>query len=153
MILILHNIRSAYNVGSIFRTADAVGVSKIYLCGITPTPAQKTALGAEATVPWEHHAQTWRLLKKLKKQKVRLYAIEQHRASKNIFKFKPKFLPAGRQVPCALILGHERKGVSKSILKYADAILEIPMHGLKESLNVAVATGIAVYYLHGTQQT
>ena len=151
--LILHNIRSAYNVGSIFRTADAAGVAKIYLCGITPTPAQKTALGAEATVPWEHVAQTWRLLEKLKKEKMHIYALEQHTASKNLFKFKPKFLPAGRQVQCALILGHERKGVSKTILKYTDAVLEIPMHGKKESLNVAVATGIAVYYLHVTRNS
>ena len=103
-------------------------------------------LGAEATVPWEHITQAWRLLEKLKKQKVHLYALEQHPKSKQLFNLKPKF-------PCALIVGHELKGVSKTILKYTDAILEIPMHGTKESLNVAVATGIAVYYLHGTRNS
>src|SRR3989344_1716960 len=128
--LILDNIRSAYNVGSIFRTADAAGVGKIYLCGITPTPANKTALGAEATVPWEYNAQTWRLLQRLKREGVHLYALEQSSGSKNLFAFKPKF-------PCALILGHERKGVSASLTKYLDATIEIPMYGTKESLNVA----------------
>lgn len=142
MFLILHNVRSTYNVGSIFRTADAAGVEKIYLCGYTPGPAQKTALGAEVTVPWERHIQTWRLLRTLKKQDVHLYALEQHETSTNLFDFKPRY-------PYALIVGHERRGLSKAMLQYTDAILEIPMHGSKESLNVAVATGIALYWLHG----
>lgn len=149
MYLILHNIRSAYNVGSIFRTADATGVNKIYVCGYSPTPddkkVAKTALNAEKSVPWEYYKQTWRLLEKLKKDSVQIVALERFdrlTASKlgvrNIFKFKPKF-------PMALILGNEVLGLSPKILKYCDRIIEIPMYGKKESLNVSVATGIAVY--------
>lgn len=165
--LILHNIRSAFNVGSIFRTADAAGVSKIYLCGITPTPngekskiknqisklqfknqnfgaAQKiakVALGAERVMPWECAAQTWRILKKLKREGYVILALEQHPKSKNLFKY------IVRHNKVALVLGQEVKGLSPAILKYADEILEIPMYGHKESLNVAVATGIALYSL------
>lgn len=144
MLLVLYNIRSAYNVGSMFRTADAVGVEKIYLCGYTPTPAHKTALGAEASVPWEHHAQAWRLLKKLKHEGIALYGLEQHATSRNLFDFKPEH-------PMALIVGNELTGIRSSLLSYTDAILEIPMYGTKESLNVAVATGIALYRLKAVQ--
>ena len=164
--LVLHNIRSAHNVGSIFRTADAAGVSKIYLCGYTPTPARfarfdpgsskrsnldleskdkisKVALGAEKTVPWEQHKQTWRLLKKLSTYKVRpciIVALEQSPKAIDYRKFKPKF-------PLVLILGNEVGGLSKEILKYADEIIAIPMYGRKESLNVSVAAGVALYQL------
>ena len=149
--LILAGIRSAYNVGSIFRTADGAGVTKIYLCGITPTPAtrdtqqetskiSKTALGAEKSVPWEYHKQTWRLLNELKANGLWLVALEQSKDSKNIFSYKP---PRNRNI--ALIVGNEVKGVNKKILSLADKIVEIPMYGKKESLNVAVATGIALY--------
>lgn len=163
--LVLHNIRSAYNVGAIFRTADAAGVKKIFLCGYTPCPAighrlssidkiSKTALGAEKTVPWEQHKQTWRLIEKLRKNKIRITAIEQAPKSVNLFSYKPKF-------PLALIVGHERKGLSDKILNHVDDILEIPMRGAmvrqahhprhtrrgKESLNVSVAAGIAIYQL------
>lgn len=173
--LVLHNIRSAHNVGSIFRTADAVGVSKIYLCGITPVPGTgdsklqvpnskkfinsklqiktdkvaKTALGAEKTMPWEYHTQTARLLRKLKRKngKLKIIALEEFdrlTASKlkvkNIFKFKPNF-------PLVLVVGNEVKGVNKKILSLADKIVEIPMYGKKESLNVAAAVGIALYHL------
>ncbi len=174
VILILHNIRSAYNVGSIFRTADGVGVSKIYLCGITPTPRisksairptldprlfarefssgrisdllengkiEKTALGAEKNIPWEHWPQTWRLLEKLKEQKVKIIALEQSKKSVDYRKFKAKF-------PLALILGNEVKGLSKKVLKYCDKVIEIPMRGKKESLNVSVAAGVALYRLN-----
>ena len=153
--LILAGIRSAYNVGSIFRTADGAGVTKIYLCGITPTPAtrdtqqetskiSKTALGAEKSVPWEYHKQTWRLLNELKANGLWLVALEQSKDSKNIFSYKP---PRNRNI--ALIVGNEIKGVNEKILSYADNTVEIPMRGKKESLNVAVATGIALYYLMG----
>ncbi|MBI2057825.1 MAG: RNA methyltransferase [Candidatus Yanofskybacteria bacterium] len=148
--LVLHNIRSAYNVGSIFRTADGAGISKIYLCGITPNPKDepkiaKTSLGAEKHVPWERYKQTWRLLEKLKEQKVKITALEQSKDSIDYRKFKPKFLPAGRQVHLALVVGNEVKGLSKKILKYCDKIIEIPMYGKKESLNVSVAAGVALY--------
>lgn len=146
--LVLHNIRSAYNVGSIFRTADAAGISKIYLGGYTPTPTEpgvaKTALGAEQFVPWKQHKQTWRLLKQLRAGGLWLIALEQSGKSENIFKYK---FPSK---PVALVVGHERRGLSGKLLKYVDAAVEIPMHGQKESLNVAVATGIALYEI--TQQ-
>ena len=142
--LILHNIRSAYNVGSIFRTADAAGVNKIYICGYSPTPdnkkVAKTALGAEKTVLWENHRQTWRLMEKLKKEGVQVAALEQSKKSVDFRKFKPKF-------PIALVIGNEIRGLSKEILKRADKIIAIPMYGRKESLNVSVAAGIAVYRL------
>ena len=144
--VILHNVRSRENVGSIFRTADAAGVSKIYLCGITPTPPHekisKTALGAETYVPWESYKQTARLIDKLKAQneKLKIIALEQTKDSQNIFKFKPKY-------PLVLILGNEVKGLSPAILKKCDKKIAIPMYGQKESLNVAVAFGVAAYQL------
>lgn len=141
--LILDNIRSRENVGSIFRTADGAGVDKIYLCGITPTPPHekisKTALGAEAYVPWEYYKQAWRLLQKLKEEGVTIVALECGKGSENIFKIE---LPAS---PIALVLGNEVNGLSKEILKRAQKKAAIPMYGRKESLNVAVAMGIAVY--------
>ena len=140
--VVLDNVRSRENVGSIFRTADAVGVSKIYLCGITPMPPHekisKTALGAEKWIPWEYHKNTWRLLEKLKKDRINIVALENGEGSIDLFKFKPKF-------PLALVVGNEVKGLSPRILKYAQKKAAIPMHGRKESLNVAVALGIAVY--------
>ena len=138
----LHNIRSRYNVGSIFRTADAAGVDKIYLCGITPTPPHsrisKVALGAEDYISWEKYWQTGRLLNKLKKEKVQITALEQSKKSISYNKFKPKF-------PQALVLGAEVDGLPKSLIKKCDKIIEIPMHGKKESLNVSVACGVALF--------
>jgi len=145
--LILQNIRSLYNIGSIFRCADAFGVAKAYLCGYSGFPVEKqmtkiakTALGAEKTIPWEHHWQTASLLKKFKKQKVKIIALELTKDAKPITKFKPQF-------PLALVVGNEITGVSKNILKLADQIIFIPMQGQKESLNVAIATGITLYDL------
>ncbi|NMB92149.1 MAG: RNA methyltransferase [Parcubacteria group bacterium] len=146
LVVLLHNIRSTYNVGAIFRTADAIGVSKIYLCGITPAPPHpkisKTALGAEKSVPYEKIGQTWRLMKKLKENNYQIIALEQTKKAHNIFQFKNI---KARKI--ALILGPEVKGLSSRILKYCNLYLEIPMYGKKESLNVAVAFGIAVYIL------
>ena len=142
LVTILDSIRSRENVGSMFRTADAVGISKIYLCGITPQPPHekisKTALGAEDTVPWEYHKQTWRLIEQLKKEGYQILALEKTRATKDIFSFK-----SDKRV--ALIVGNEVSGLSRQVLKRADNILSIPMHGKKESLNVSVAFGIAIY--------
>lgn len=150
--LILDNIRSRENVGSVFRTADAAGVGKIYLCGITPCPPHekisKTALGAETYVFWEYHKQTWRLVKKLKAQGVKIIALEQTKQSQNIFKVgRPRY--RGRPLPrvLALVLGNEVKGIRPKILKYCDKKISIPMYGKKESLNVAVAAGVAIYTL------
>lgn len=137
-----HNIRSAYNVGSFFRTADGAGVSKIILSGYCPRPDHKgvikTALGAENSVAWESIGQPGPWLKKMKKAGYTIAALEQTPKSKDLIAWKPKF-------PMVLILGNEVKGISPALLKYADVSLEIPMRGKKESLNVASAMAIAVY--------
>jgi len=142
--VVVDNVRSLENVGSIFRTADALGVAKIYLCGITGRPPEhkisKTALGAEKTVPFEYHKQTWRLLNKLKKDKISIVALEQNKNSQIYTKFRPKF-------PLALIIGNEVKGISKKTLKKTENAIYLPMKGKKESLNVSVAFGVAGYYL------
>ena len=144
--LVLDNIRSRENVGSIFRTADGAGVKRIYLCGITPIPPHekisKTALGAEKYVPWEYHKTTHVLLKKLKKDHINIVALEQTKDAENIFMFGDK---TSKHV--ALIVGNEVKGISPKILKYCDKVVYIPMFGKKESLNVGVATGVALYQL------
>jgi len=142
LVIILHNIRSAYNVGSIFRTVDAAGINKIYLSGYTPTPAddkvKKTALGAEKLVTWEKYGQIALLIDKLRKSGFLIVALEQSKKSVDYRKFEPKF-------PLALIVGNEVKGLSKAVLKNMDEVIAIPMHGKKESLNVSVAAGIALY--------
>lgn len=140
--LILHNIRSAYNVGSIFRTADAAGVDKIFIGGYTPTPENpkvaKTSLGAEKTVVWEKIFNTWKVIEKLKSEGALVAALEQSKSSKDYLNFKPKF-------PLAIVVGNEVKGLSKDILKRCDSVWHIPMRGKKESLNVSIAAGIFVY--------
>lgn len=150
--IIVHDIRSAYNVGAIFRTADGAGVKKIFLTGYTPEPfnekniyptvAQKmigkTALGAEKFVKYEKIKDLPVLIEKLKKQDFKIIALEQNKKSVDYKKFKPKF-------PCALILGNEVGGIDEDILNLCDSIISIPMRGEKESLNVSVAAGIAMY--------
>lgn len=147
-VLILDNIRSRHNVGSIFRTADCAGVSKIYLCGTTPTPLdrfgrpikeiEKTALGAEKSVEWEYAKTTITVLKKLKKEGFQIIAVEQTKDSVDYKKVKVKS-------KVAFVVGNEVEGISKSVLKLCDMIAEIPMQGSKESLNVSVATGVALF--------
>lgn len=146
--IILHNIRSAQNVGAIFRTADAVGVEKIYLTGYTPAPVDrfgrvdskiaKTALGAEKSVPWESCKSVGALIKRLKKNSVCIVAGEQSSNAVSCTRWKPKF-------PLAIILGNEVLGVSPAILRVCDEVVEIPMRGKKESLNVSVAAGILLF--------
>lgn len=140
--VICDNIRSLYNVGSIFRTSDSLGVAKIFLCGITGTPEQKgvlkVSLGAENAVPWEHHKHGWRVVENLKKKGFQVISLELGSKSIDIKSFKPKF-------PCVLIVGNEVNGVSKALLKRSDIIVKIPMKGMKESMNVAVAYGISAY--------
>lgn len=147
-IVILHDIRSVHNVGSIFRTADALGVDKIFLCGTTPTPTDrfgrerrdlaKVALGAEKAVRWEYFPRTADVLKKLKKEKYWIVAVEQDKKSVSLEKIKVKY-------PVAIVVGNEVEGIDKKILAFCDTIAEIPMKGKKESLNVSVAFGIAGY--------
>jgi tRNA G18 (ribose-2'-O)-methylase SpoU len=142
--VVCDNIRSLENIGSIFRTSDALGVSKIFLCGISGKPPHhkisKTALGAEETIPFEYCKQTWRLIEKFKKDKIKIVALEQDKRAVAISEFKPSF-------PVALIVGNEVKGVSKKVLEKCDEIIFLPMFGKKESLNVSVAFGVAGYYI------
>jgi len=146
MFAILHNIRSCYNVGAIFRTADGVKIEKMFLTGYTPTPEtnpekiKKTALGAEKFVKWQKKKNLSELIKKLKKSKIKIVALETDKKAIPYFKFEPKF-------PLAILVGNEIRGIQKRTLKKADFILKIPMFGKKKSLNVAVAFSILAYYL------
>ena len=154
LIVVLDNIRSAHNVGAIFRTADALGCEKIFLCGTTPKPGgsgpsttlrasrelAKTALGAENYVVWEYKKRTTDVIKDLKKQGFQIVALEQGKKAIDIRKFRPK-------QRTALVLGYEVKGVAKNILNKCDKIIYLPMFGKKESLNVSVAFGVAGYFL------
>jgi len=154
MIVVLHNVRSLHNVGSIFRTADAVGAEKIYLCGYTPAPVDefgrprgalaKTALGAERFLPWEKAGSAAKTLDRLKAGGFRIYAVEQGKASRRADRRR---LSEKSLAKAALVVGNEIRGLSPGVLARADEILEIPMRGRKESLNVAVAFGIAAYSL------
>lgn len=142
---ILHNVRSCYNVGAIFRTADAIGIEKIYLTGYSPTPdknlekIKKTALGSEKLVKWEYQKRIEKVIEKLKSEKVKIVGLETEKSALPYFKFKPKF-------PLAILVGNEVRGIDKRTLKKADFVLKIPMFGKKESLNVAVAFSILAYY-------
>lgn len=147
-ILILPDIRSAINIGAIFRTADAVGISKIYLTGYTPRPTDKfgriqkdiakSALGAENFVPWEYKKSLSAIMSKLKKDGYKIIAIEQDKRAVDYRKIK---------VPSrvAIIIGPEVLGLNKKTLDKCDIIAEIPIYGKKESLNVSVACGIALF--------
>lgn len=150
VVAVCHNVRSAFNIGSVFRTADGAGVAKIILGGYSAHPPHpkitKTALGAEKSVPYERVWQTWQAIEKLKKNGYHIVALEKtkkvypeaKRGAQNIFSYRPKF-------PLALVVGNEVRGLSKEILKRCDEVVFIPMRGKKESLNVSVALGIAIY--------
>lgn len=147
-ILLLHNIRSVENVGAMFRTADAVGIDKIYLTGYTPTPLDrfgrkrgdltKSALGAEEFVSWEQKKKIFPLITKLKQENFLIIGIEQAKNSIDYKKVKLKNKNA-------FIVGAEVTGIPKNILEKCDVIAEIPMKGKKESLNVSVALGVALF--------
>ena len=147
-ILILPDIRSAINVGAIFRTADAVGINKIYLVGVTPRPTDqfsriqkdiaKSALGAETWIDWEYEKDIQAIFKKLKKEKFNIVALEQDEKSVDYREIK-------KYTKMAFILGQEVDGIDKKILKKCDQIAEIPMSGKKESLNVSVACGVFLF--------
>jgi tRNA G18 (ribose-2'-O)-methylase SpoU len=147
--LVCENIRSLYNVGAIFRTADAAGVTRLYLCGYTPQPPRreisKVALGAEESVPWEYHAQGWRLVEQLKRRSLQVVALENRipgQTALDYRRLRPRY-------PLALLIGNEVTGLSSGLLRRADQIIELPMRGQKESLNVSVACGIALFELNG----
>ena len=149
LFVILDNLRSAYNVGAIFRTADGVGVKKLYLCGITPTPnttgaVAKTALGAENHIPWECRLNGLTAAVDLKEKGLILIALERTTASLSINHYRPD--PADQR-GIALVLGNEKVGVDPGIMNLCEKTLSLPMMGKKASLNVAVAFGAAAYWL------
>lgn len=145
VVVVLDNIRSAYNVGSIFRTADAARIAHLYITGYSPTPEHrkvaKTALGAEDTVPWSHHPDPFPLLDRLRADDHTLAALEQTDTPTEIAAVTTA------RFPLALVLGNEVEGVRQEILDRCDLALEIPQYGAKHSLNVAVAFGIAAFGL------
>ncbi|MCS6807796.1 MAG: RNA methyltransferase [Bacteroidota bacterium] len=141
--LLLHNIRSLYNVGSLFRTADAALVEKIYLCGYTPTPPrkeiEKTALGAVHTVPWEYGNDTCSVIRLLQQEHIKVWALELTTQSRSVYDFESD------DFPMCLVVGNEITGVDDAVLRACNGAVAIPMYGVKHSLNVAVAAGIAVF--------
>ncbi|MDO8659156.1 MAG: TrmH family RNA methyltransferase [Candidatus Parcubacteria bacterium] len=154
-ILIINDVRSVVNVGAMFRTADAVGIEKIYLTGYTPTPLDrfgkvrkdlaKSALGAEEFIEWQQQKSLPTLLRRLRREKYYIIAIEQDEKSIDYKKVSARGGPAFGWKNKVFIVGSEVTGISKNILKKCDVIAEIPMKGQKESLNVSVACGIVLF--------
>lgn len=144
--IVLDNIRSAFNVGSIFRTADAAGNIEIHLCGITPTPDNpkvfKTSLGAEKKIKWEYYENTLKTIQELKEKNIPIYSIELTQESKHFQKFE---YFKNNENEIALVFGHELNGVSQPILDLSDEIIHIPMNGVKESLNVGITASILIF--------
>lgn len=143
IILVLDNIRSLYNVGSMFRTADGFGVKEIFLCGITGTPLQrglqKVALGAEESVSWSSVKQTWRIIERLRTDGYTIVGLEKSKKSQELATF-------GVPHRVALVVGNEVSGISESLLRRMEHVVHIPMFGIKKSFNVAVACGIALHH-------
>lgn len=146
-VVVLDNIRSCNNVGSVFRTSDAFLVRKIFLCGITATPPDKeihkTALGAEMTVDWEYYANTEDAVEYLKNEGYTIIAIEQVSGSIPLNEYQP-----GTGEELALIFGNEVKGVQQEVVDLCDATIEIPQFGTKHSFNIAVSAGIVLWEIH-----
>ena len=144
---LLDNIRSVYNVGNILRSADGVGIRHVHLCGITPTPSNrklaKTSLGAEHTVAWSYHRNGLAAALSLKESGLRLWALEGGPRSESLFEAMGDL----RGPPIVLVVGSEISGVDPGILAQCERVLFLPMQGVKTTLNVAVAFGIAVYFL------
>lgn len=143
--VLLDNVRSLYNVGSIFRTSDGAMIKKLYLCGFTPHPPrkeiEKTALGATQSIPWEYQRDARDLLVNLKRGGIKVCVLELTTSSVPYYEIKKD------DFPLCLVIGNELTGVSKDIVEIADLAIEIPMFGIKHSLNVAVAYGIALFEL------
>jgi 23S rRNA (guanosine2251-2'-O)-methyltransferase len=151
--IVLENVRSMYNVGAFFRTADGVGASKLCLCGITASPPKraisKTALGAEETVQWEHTWDAASLVRRLREEGNEIAAIETSVRAVDLFDWQPRF-------PVAILFGHETDGLTAELSGMADTHVRIPMLGRKHSLNVATAGGVVLFellrkyrFLHG----
>jgi tRNA G18 (ribose-2'-O)-methylase SpoU len=142
--VLLHNVRSLYNVGAFFRTIDAAGCDKLYLSGITGRPPHrglaKTALGAEETVAWEHHTEPVALIPRLREQGAEIAAIETSVHATDLYDWQPRF-------PVCVLFGHEVDGLAEPLLALCDTHIRIPMLGRKHSLNVATAGGVVIYEL------
>ncbi|MGB3605803.1 MAG: RNA methyltransferase [Psychroserpens sp.] len=146
IIIVLDNIRSLNNIGSVFRTSDAFLIEKIYLCGITATPPhndiRKTALGSTETVAWEYAENTLTVVNKLKSENVKILSVEQAERATMLNAFQPE--PKQKY---ALIFGNEVKGVSQDVVDTSDVVIEIPQFGTKHSLNISVSCGVVVWDL------
>ncbi len=144
IIIILDNIRSLNNIGSVFRTSDAFLIEKIYLCGITATPPHKdihkTALGSTDTVVWEHVENTLELTKSLQSKGVKICAIEQAEQATMLNTFTPE-----PETKYALVFGNEVKGVAQDVVNASDYVIEIPQYGTKHSLNISVSCGVVLW--------
>lgn len=151
LIIILDNIRSLNNIGSVFRTSDAFLIEKIYLCGITATPPHKdihkTALGSTETVAWEYVEDTLTLIHKLKAENIKVIAVEQAENAMMLDQFTPK-----KNTSYALVFGNEVKGVAQDVVSASDVVLEIPQFGTKHSLNISVSCGVVVWDLFSKLQ-
>jgi 23S rRNA (guanosine2251-2'-O)-methyltransferase len=149
IVVVLDNVRSLYNTGAFFRTADACGIERLVLCGITPRPDQgrkqqraiaKTALGAELTVPWDYYPDTAVALGAYAADGYRLVAVETSTDAIDLYTWTPEW-------PICLVFGHEKDGVTESLVADIETHVRIPMHGVKRSLNVATAGGVILYEL------
>ena len=144
VVIVLDNVRSMNNIGSVFRTADAFLVNSIYLCGITATPPhrdiQKTALGATDSVNWKYFKDTQLAVSELKQEGYKIYSLEQVEGSISLIEFTPD--PADK---IAFVFGHEIKGVAQEIIDFSDQSIEIPQLGTKHSFNISVSTGIVLW--------
>ena len=142
IVIVLDNVRSAHNVGAIFRTSDAFLIEKIFLCGITPCPPnneiRKSALGSTNSVEWTYESDTKKTLNNLKNSGYRIVGVEQVENSTKLSSFKPNH-------PTALIFGHEVDGISQEVINCCDEFLEIVQYGTKHSLNISVCAGIVIY--------
>lgn len=145
--VVADNVRSMYNIGSIFRTADAFLIDEIILCGISPRPPHpeiaKTALGAEESVKWSHSTDTLQILKELKEEGWKVLVLEQTHNSVELQKFEPN--PQERYI---IVVGNEVEGVAQEVVDIADTVIEIPQHGIKHSLNVSSSASIAMWHLY-----
>ncbi len=148
IVLVMDNIRSMHNVGSVFRTSDGFLIDGICLCGFTPQPPHrdihKTALGATETVHWGYYEQTTEAINELKERGFKVYAIEQTEGSISLADFK-KIVPHVCEEPMAFVFGNEVDGVDQEVIKQCDGVIEIPQWGMKHSLNISVAAAIVLW--------
>lgn len=146
IIVVLDNIRSLNNIGSVFRTSDAFLIQKIYLCGITAKPPHKdihkTALGATDTVAWEYVEDSLKLVEKLQNEGVKVFSIEQAEGATMLDTFQPE-----KGITYAIVFGNEVKGVQQKVVSTSDGVIEIPQLGSKHSLNISVSAGVVIWDL------